>query len=410
MRTVLVPARAGVFSAVGLLISPEQREVVRTWPTPGAGLRGLAEARAALAAEAGTLLPGGDVESWIDCRYAGQSHELRVRETTRLRRRARATQRLRAPRRTDRGRRAAGPGDATRAAVESTICRRSRARGSSVPRSSPRPTARCGSLRVGPPNRPRPARGWCDAREPGRAADPRVALDVDRRRDGHGVAQSRVQPQHQGAGRLLGRALHRLRRAAGPGRAHPRAPGLDARVGRGGDRHRSPGADGAQRPVRGRYPPQRHHHGGAGRDRRPARGVGGQPCPPRRRRWQRARFDAPRRARPSTRRDCACHRRCSTTRCWRASSLRRARPPNAAGISTRNSAPTSSGSPASQSWRRSTAWPRSSTTASVGCAPRSPRCPTDVGRSPTCSTPRDLVPDSSRRRRSWSPSPSRTTR
>ena len=81
MRTVLVPARAGVFSAVGLLISPEQREVVRTWPTPGAEL-GLTEARAALAAEAGALLPDGDVESWIDCRYAGQSHELRAREVS----------------------------------------------------------------------------------------------------------------------------------------------------------------------------------------------------------------------------------------------------------------------------------------------------------------------------------------
>ena len=71
--------------------------------------------------------------------------------------------------------------------------------------------------------------------------------------------------------------------------------GLDAGVGRGGDRHRSPGADGAQRSVRRWYPSQRHHHGGAGRDRRPARGVGGQPCPSRRRRWQRTGFDAPRR-------------------------------------------------------------------------------------------------------------------
>ena len=69
MRTVLVPARAGVFSAVGLLISPEQREIVRTWPTPGS-TGGLADARAALAAEAGTLLAGGEIESWVDCRYA----------------------------------------------------------------------------------------------------------------------------------------------------------------------------------------------------------------------------------------------------------------------------------------------------------------------------------------------------
>ena len=79
MRTVIVPPRAGVFSAVGLVCSPEQRELVRTWPTPRS-TDGLVEARAALAADAGSLLAGGEVETWLDCRYAGQSHELRVRE------------------------------------------------------------------------------------------------------------------------------------------------------------------------------------------------------------------------------------------------------------------------------------------------------------------------------------------
>jgi N-methylhydantoinase A/oxoprolinase/acetone carboxylase beta subunit len=79
MRTVIVPPRAGVFSAVGLLCSPEQRELVQTWPTP-ASRDGLPAARAALAARAMALLPGGDVESWLDCRYAGQSYELAARE------------------------------------------------------------------------------------------------------------------------------------------------------------------------------------------------------------------------------------------------------------------------------------------------------------------------------------------
>jgi N-methylhydantoinase A/oxoprolinase/acetone carboxylase beta subunit len=79
IRTVIVPPRAGVFSAVGLVCSPEQRELVRTWPTPRS-TDGLIEARAALAADAGSLLGGGEVETWLDCRYAGQSHELRVRE------------------------------------------------------------------------------------------------------------------------------------------------------------------------------------------------------------------------------------------------------------------------------------------------------------------------------------------
>ncbi len=49
MQTVIVPPRAGVFSAVGLVCSPEQREVVQTWPTPGS-TEGLSAARAALAA------------------------------------------------------------------------------------------------------------------------------------------------------------------------------------------------------------------------------------------------------------------------------------------------------------------------------------------------------------------------
>jgi N-methylhydantoinase A len=77
MGTVIVPPRAGVFSAVGLVCSPEQHELVRTWPTPGS-TDGLAAARAMLAEEAGARLDGGTVETWLDCRYAGQSHELRV--------------------------------------------------------------------------------------------------------------------------------------------------------------------------------------------------------------------------------------------------------------------------------------------------------------------------------------------
>jgi 5-oxoprolinase (ATP-hydrolysing) len=60
------------------MCSPEQRELVRTWPTPRS-TAGLDDARAALAADAGSLLAGGAVETWLDCRYAGQSHELAVR-------------------------------------------------------------------------------------------------------------------------------------------------------------------------------------------------------------------------------------------------------------------------------------------------------------------------------------------
>jgi N-methylhydantoinase A len=77
MRTVVIPPRAGVFSALGILCAPEQRELVESWPTPGS-LDGLDAARDALAARVAALVPGGELDGWLDCRYAGQSHELRV--------------------------------------------------------------------------------------------------------------------------------------------------------------------------------------------------------------------------------------------------------------------------------------------------------------------------------------------
>lgn len=81
MRAVLVPPRAGVLSAVGLVSAPPQRELVRSWPDPG-DHRGIPTARAALEREVSTLdgLAGSpiEVETFLDCRYAGQSHELTV--------------------------------------------------------------------------------------------------------------------------------------------------------------------------------------------------------------------------------------------------------------------------------------------------------------------------------------------
>jgi len=81
MRAVLVPPRAGVLSAVGLVSAPPQRELVRSWADPG-DHAGLDPARADLAREGATLdgLAGQpiDVETFLDCRYAGQSHELTV--------------------------------------------------------------------------------------------------------------------------------------------------------------------------------------------------------------------------------------------------------------------------------------------------------------------------------------------
>ena len=84
MPAVVVPARAGVLSAVGILGAPRQVDLVRSWPRPD-DHDGAAAAVAALADEAvaQVLADGGDpssvtVETLLDCRYAGQSHELRV--------------------------------------------------------------------------------------------------------------------------------------------------------------------------------------------------------------------------------------------------------------------------------------------------------------------------------------------
>jgi len=78
MRAVLVPPRAGVLSAVGLVALPRRREVVRSWSgdsTPEALTRALSQ----LGAEAAALVgPDAQVETALDCRYVGQSHELTV--------------------------------------------------------------------------------------------------------------------------------------------------------------------------------------------------------------------------------------------------------------------------------------------------------------------------------------------
>jgi N-methylhydantoinase A/oxoprolinase/acetone carboxylase beta subunit len=78
MDAVIVPPRAGVLSAVGLLCAPLQHDVVRSWPTPSEH-DGLDDALVALAVQASAVVGGGaTVEVALDCRYEGQSHELTV--------------------------------------------------------------------------------------------------------------------------------------------------------------------------------------------------------------------------------------------------------------------------------------------------------------------------------------------
>jgi N-methylhydantoinase A len=114
MAAVVVPARAGVLSAVGLLTAPRRRDLVRSWADPAdhdgldAALAELADEAAGLvapivpsgaAAGAGAAADDGGstagdggsarrrhpeadggivVETAVDCRYRGQSHELTV--------------------------------------------------------------------------------------------------------------------------------------------------------------------------------------------------------------------------------------------------------------------------------------------------------------------------------------------
>ena len=77
MPAVIVPPRAGVLSAVGLMCAPPQVDLVRSWP--GGDPTELETARRRLADEAvGQLGHADGVETSIDCRYEGQSHELTV--------------------------------------------------------------------------------------------------------------------------------------------------------------------------------------------------------------------------------------------------------------------------------------------------------------------------------------------
>jgi N-methylhydantoinase A/oxoprolinase/acetone carboxylase beta subunit len=78
MDVVIVPARAGAFSAVGLVTSPRRRELVASWR--GGTDAELAAALRALANRARAAVGGLDavVDTFVDCRYLGQSHELTV--------------------------------------------------------------------------------------------------------------------------------------------------------------------------------------------------------------------------------------------------------------------------------------------------------------------------------------------
>jgi N-methylhydantoinase A/oxoprolinase/acetone carboxylase beta subunit len=80
MPTVVVPPRAGVLSAVGILAAPRQVELVSSWSDP-ADHTGALLAAEGLSDRARHLLgqvQASRVRLGFDCRYKGQSHELMV--------------------------------------------------------------------------------------------------------------------------------------------------------------------------------------------------------------------------------------------------------------------------------------------------------------------------------------------
>jgi len=78
MPAVVVPPRAGVLSAAGILSAPRQIDLVRSWPDR-ADHAGAKRALGELARRAVSQLgEGAVVDTSMDCRYAGQSHELTV--------------------------------------------------------------------------------------------------------------------------------------------------------------------------------------------------------------------------------------------------------------------------------------------------------------------------------------------
>jgi len=75
MAGVIVPPHGGVFSAVGLLLSPPRVDLARSILIRGGGLDGAVRR---IGSEAEARMKGGSLETLVDVRYLGQSHEVTV--------------------------------------------------------------------------------------------------------------------------------------------------------------------------------------------------------------------------------------------------------------------------------------------------------------------------------------------
>jgi len=78
MPAVIVPPRAGALSAAGMLAAPREVHKVTSWPEPGDHAAAEREVARMGAELMGRLSGDGVVDTALDCRYAGQSHELTV--------------------------------------------------------------------------------------------------------------------------------------------------------------------------------------------------------------------------------------------------------------------------------------------------------------------------------------------
>jgi N-methylhydantoinase A len=80
MRTLVIPAHAGVLSALGLAAAPERLDVIAAFHRPLDELQGtdIERAFSPLLAEAERQLPGAALSRCADCRFAGQGYELTV--------------------------------------------------------------------------------------------------------------------------------------------------------------------------------------------------------------------------------------------------------------------------------------------------------------------------------------------
>ena len=382
-------------------------------------------------------VPPSVIETFVDCRYAGQSHELTVPRPGRLPGRARAAQRVRAAGRAGRGRRAPGARVARRAAHDRTASRGRARRVSSGPTSWSSPTARVGARRLG--RRAGRARRVGDgARVTPERLDPAALQILISRLTGVAEEMGAVLRRAAYSPNIKERADCSAALFTAAGELLVQAEHIPVHLGsmpaavRGGDRGgrrvtATRRRDGAQRSVRRRHAPQRRH----ARRRRASCGdaagrLGGEPRAPRRPRRDGAGLDAARRDRDL--RGGAAHPAGAPRR-------RRGRDPGRELAHARRAArrprraarrqPARRRAHARRSWTRSVRRPRStrsSTTASGACAPRSAALPDGGGAFEDVLDSAGPAPDAAvadadrvdgdgrrrRARRSTSPAPTRS--